>query len=156
MAGELQDKVAVVTAAASGMGRETSLRFAQEGARVVAIDIDADAGATLLDDIKADGGTAEFLTVDLTDLKQIEATVAHIESTHGRIDVLFNHVGAPGPRGFDFDADVWDFQVNLNLARARLPDQARPAAHGRGRLAHLHVVGLGPHRRRATARSTPP
>jgi NAD(P)-dependent dehydrogenase (short-subunit alcohol dehydrogenase family) len=115
MAGELQDKVAVVTAAASGMGRETSLRFAQEGARVVAIDIDAEAGATLLDDIKAAGGTAEFLTVDLTDLAQIEETVAHIASTHGRIDVLFNHVGAPGPRGFDFDADVWDFQVNLNL-----------------------------------------
>jgi NAD(P)-dependent dehydrogenase (short-subunit alcohol dehydrogenase family) len=99
MAGELQDKVAVVTAAASGMGRETSLRFAQEGARVVAIDIDAEAGATLLDDIKAAGGTAEFLTVDLTDLAQIEETVKHIGSTHGRIDVLFNHVGAPGPRG---------------------------------------------------------
>src|ERR1700750_496273 len=115
MAGELEDKVAVVTAAASGMGRETSLRFAQEGAHVVAIDIDAEAGATLLDDIKAAGGSAEFLTVDLTDLGQIEETVKHIEATHGRIDVLFNHVGAPGPRGFDFDADIWDFQVNLHL-----------------------------------------
>lgn len=115
MAGELQDKVAVVTAAASGMGRETSLRFAAEGARVVAIDIDAEAGATLLDDIKAQGHSAEFLTVDLTDLGQIEAAVQRIGSEHGRIDVLFNHVGAAGPRGFDFDADVWDFQVNINL-----------------------------------------
>jgi NAD(P)-dependent dehydrogenase (short-subunit alcohol dehydrogenase family) len=115
MAGELQDRIAVVTAAASGMGRETSLRFAEQGAHVVAIDINADAGATLLDDIKAAGGNAEFLTVDLTDLGQIEEAVKTIENTHGRIDVLFNHAGAPGPRGFDFDADVWDFQVNLNL-----------------------------------------
>ncbi len=115
MAGDLQDRVAVVTAAASGMGRETSLRFAEHGAHVVAIDIDADAGATLLDDIKAAGGTAEFLTVDLTDLGQIEEAVRGIESGHGRIDVLFNHAGAPGPRGFDFDAEDWDFQVNLNL-----------------------------------------
>ena len=115
MAGDLQDRVAVVTAAASGMGRETTLRFAEQGARVVAIDIDADAGAALLDDVKAAGGEAEFLTVDLTDLSQIEEAVRTIEAKHGRIDVLFNHAGAPGPRGFDFDADVWDFQVALNL-----------------------------------------
>jgi len=127
MAGDLQDKVAVVTAAASGMGRETSLRFAQEGARVVAIDIDSDAGATLLDDIGEAGGSAEFLTVDLTDLGQIEDAVKQVESSHGRIDVLFNHAGAAGPRGFDFDADVWDFQVNINLrAPVFLTKQALP------------------------------
>src|SRR4051794_30203993 len=97
------------------MGRETSLRFAEEVAHVVAIDIVPDAGATLLDHVKAAGGSAEFLTVDLTDLAQIEDAVRRIESAHGRIDVLFNHVGAPGPRGFEFDAADWDFQVNINL-----------------------------------------
>ena len=115
MAGDLQGRIAVVTAAASGMGRDTCLRFAEEGAHVVALDIDADAGATLLDDLKAAGGAGEFRTVDLTDLEATERTVQEIGAEHGRIDVLFNHAGAPGPRGFEFDADAWDFQVNLNL-----------------------------------------
>lgn len=113
--GELQGRIAVVTAAASGMGRESSLRFAQEGAHVVATDINAEAGATLLDEIKAAGGAGEFLTVDMTDLGQVEDAVKTIESNHGRIDVLFNNVGAAGPRGFDFDVETWDFQININL-----------------------------------------
>ncbi|MBI5104873.1 MAG: SDR family oxidoreductase [Solirubrobacterales bacterium] len=115
MAGELQDKIAVITAAASGMGRETSLRFAEEGAHVVSVDIDVEAGAALLDDVKAAGGSAEFLAADLTDLGQIEDVAKAIEAAHGHVDVLFNHAGAAGPRGFDFDADQWEFQVNLNL-----------------------------------------
>lgn len=115
MAGELEGRVAVVTAAASGMGRDTCLRFAEAGAHVVAVDIDADAGAALLDDVEGKQGSAEFLTVDLTDLAAVGDAVERIGASHGRIDVLFNHAGAPGPRGFEFDADVWDFQVNLNL-----------------------------------------
>jgi NAD(P)-dependent dehydrogenase (short-subunit alcohol dehydrogenase family) len=115
MAGELQGRIAVVTAAASGMGRDTALRFADEGAHVVAIDIDAGGGAALLDEIRAAGGKAEFLTADLSDLGRIEEVVGSIAAEHKRIDVLFNHVGVAVPHGFDFDAEAWDFQVALNL-----------------------------------------
>jgi NAD(P)-dependent dehydrogenase (short-subunit alcohol dehydrogenase family) len=118
MPGDLQDRVAVITAAGSGMGREASLLFAAEGAHVVAIDLNADAVTGVADQIRAAGGSAEALVVDMTDLGQIEQAVRAIEAGPGRIDVLYNHAGAAGPRGFDFDADVWDFQVNLNLRSA--------------------------------------
>jgi NAD(P)-dependent dehydrogenase (short-subunit alcohol dehydrogenase family) len=112
---ELAGRVAVVTAAGSGMGRESSLLFAQHGAHVIAIDVNGEAASTLVDDIGVAGGQAEALTVDLTDLEQIDEAVRSIEASHGRIDVLFNHAGAAGPRGFEFDVEQWDFQVNLNL-----------------------------------------
>jgi NAD(P)-dependent dehydrogenase (short-subunit alcohol dehydrogenase family) len=115
MAGDLADRVAVITAAGSGMGREAALLFAAEGAHVVAIDINDGAIGAVVDQIEAAGGSAQALTVDMTNLAQIDEAVALVEGDHGRIDVLYNHAGAPGPRGFDFDADIWDFQVNLNL-----------------------------------------
>jgi NAD(P)-dependent dehydrogenase (short-subunit alcohol dehydrogenase family) len=112
---ELEGRVAVVTAAGSGMGREASLLFARHGAHVVAIDVNGETASAVVDDIGAAGGQAEALTVDLTDLGQIEEAVRSIDASQGRIDVLFNHAGAAGPRGFDFDAEQWDFQVSLNL-----------------------------------------
>lgn len=115
MAGDLEGKVAVITAAASGMGRDASVLFASEGAHVVVIDLDGAAAAATVDEIAAARGSAQAMTVDMTDLAQIDEAVAAIGSEHGRIDVLYNHAGAAGPRGFEFDADIWDFQVNLNL-----------------------------------------
>jgi NAD(P)-dependent dehydrogenase (short-subunit alcohol dehydrogenase family) len=115
MAGELEGRVAVITAAASGMGREASLLFAREGAHVVAIDIDAEAGAKLVSDIEQAGGVAESHTVDMTDVGQIVQVVQTIGSAHGHINVLYNHVGAPGPRGFEFDEQAWHRSVDLNL-----------------------------------------
>jgi NAD(P)-dependent dehydrogenase (short-subunit alcohol dehydrogenase family) len=113
--GDLAGKVAVITAAASGMGRQAALLFARHGAHVVAIDIDAGSVSTLADDIGAAGGRAEALTVDMTDLAAIDDSIRHIDSTYGRVDVLYNHAGAAGPRGFEFDNDIWNFQVDLNL-----------------------------------------
>jgi NAD(P)-dependent dehydrogenase (short-subunit alcohol dehydrogenase family) len=115
MAGDLADRVAVITAAGSGMGREASVLFGAEGAHLVAIDIDRDAAEKVASDITAAGGSAQAMVVDMTDLDQIEGAVRKVGDEHGRIDVLYNHAGAAGPRGFDFDAAIWDFQVNLNL-----------------------------------------
>jgi NAD(P)-dependent dehydrogenase (short-subunit alcohol dehydrogenase family) len=113
--GDLAGKVALITAAGSGMGRQAAMVFAQHGAHVVALDIDASSVSTLANDIGAASGRAEALTVDMTDLAAIEAAIGHIDSTYGRVDVLYNHAGAAGPRGFDFDNDIWNFQVDLNL-----------------------------------------
>lgn len=115
MPGDLADRVAVITAAGSGMGREAAVLFGEEGAHVVAIDINTDALTEVVSRIEGAGGSAQALTVDMTDLDQIDEAVGTVGAEHGRIDVLYNHAGAPGPRGFDFDADIWDFQVNLNL-----------------------------------------
>jgi NAD(P)-dependent dehydrogenase (short-subunit alcohol dehydrogenase family) len=134
--GELAGRVAVITAAGSGMGREAALQFAAEGAHVIGIDINADAGAAMVGDIESAGGRAESLTVDMTDLEQINEAVRAIDSRHGRIDVLYNHAGAAGPRGFEFDADVWAFQDNINLrapiflTKAALPLMQRSGEGG--------------------------
>jgi NAD(P)-dependent dehydrogenase (short-subunit alcohol dehydrogenase family) len=118
MPGELSDRVAVITAAGSGMGRESAILFAAEGAHVVVVDIRADAGTDVVNEITAAGASAESHAVDMTDVEQIERLVDGVGEDHGRVDVLWNHAGAAGPRGFDFDADVWDFQVNINLRSA--------------------------------------
>jgi NAD(P)-dependent dehydrogenase (short-subunit alcohol dehydrogenase family) len=118
MQGDLEGRVAVITAAGSGMGREASILFAAEGAHVVAADINGDAAEAVVAEITAAGGSAEARTADVTDLAQVEDLAATTAKDHKYIDVLWNHAGVAGPRGFDFDADVWDFQVNLNLRSA--------------------------------------
>jgi len=113
--GVMTGRVAVITAAASGMGRQSALLFASEGAHVVAVDINGDGCAAVAEEIAQAGGSAEALTVDMTDLGQIEAAIRTVDAGHGRIDVLFNHAGAAGPRGFDFDAEAWQRSVDINL-----------------------------------------
>ena len=115
MSGDLEGRVAVITAAGSGMGREASLLFAREGAHVVLIDINEEAARGVVSEIEKGGGSAEAMRVDMMNLADIAKVVATIGTNHGRMDVLWNHVGAPGPRGFDFDAETWQRSVNLNL-----------------------------------------
>ena len=113
--GDLEGRVAVITAAASGIGRASALLFAREGARVVVIDINPDAASTVVSEIEHAGGAAEALRVDMTKVGEIRDVVARIEGDYGRLDVLFNHVGGPTPRGFDFDEQSWREAVDLNL-----------------------------------------
>jgi len=115
---DLEGRVAVITAAGSGMGRESAILFAAEGAHVVAADINGDAVGGVVSEITAAGGSAQAITVDMTDLAQIDALATQVGDEHGHIDVLWNHAGAAGPRGFEFDSDSWDFQVNINLRSA--------------------------------------
>ena len=115
MSGDLEGRVAVITAAGSGMGKETSILFAKEGAHVVLIDINEEAAKGVVAQIEGAGGRAEAMRVDMLDLTQVAQAVAQIGAKHRRIDVLWNHVGAPGPRGFEFDAASWQRSVDLNL-----------------------------------------
>ena len=111
----LENRVAVITAAASGMGRASSLLFAAEGATVVAVDRDEAAGASLVAEITAAGGRAQFLACDLLDLPSVERLAAEITRTYEQVDVLFNHAGMPGPRGFEFTPEEWHRVVDLNV-----------------------------------------
>ncbi len=93
MAGRLDGKVAVITGAASGIGRATVDLFIAEGARVIAADIQDDKGARIEEDHK---GMAHYVRCDVLQEKDIEAAVLAAKRHFGRLDVLFNNAGTGG------------------------------------------------------------
>jgi len=118
----LDGKVAIVTGAGSGIGRETSLRMAAEGARVVVADLDPDSAAAVAAEIVEGGGEAAPCTVDVSDEAGVRAMVAVAGSTFGRLDVLFNNAAAVGQDVvgrdgdlLDLDVEVWDPTMAVNV-----------------------------------------
>lgn len=116
----LQNKVAFVTGVGSGIGRASAILFAEEGATVAGIDINADSGQQTIDDINAAGGNAHFWQVDLTQHDAVKSTFDLILSTLGKIDIAFNVVGASGRRHGDGPVHEctetgWDWTLDVNL-----------------------------------------
>lgn len=89
----LQDKVAVITGAASGIGREIAVTFAREGANVVIADLDRDAAETTARDIDQSAKRALAVAMDVTDEAQVEAGMYRAIEAFGRIDVLISNAG---------------------------------------------------------------
>lgn len=145
----IQGKVAIVTGAASGMGRATAHLFADEGARVAAVDRDADGIARVAREITDAGGEALGITADVADAGRIEALVAEVVARFGGVDILVNNAGMSLPQridGPDWEAG-WakTFTVNLTshgrLVRACLPHLR---ARGGGRIVNIaSTEGLG-------------
>lgn len=113
----LQGKVALITGAGSGIGREASLLFAREGAAVVGVDLDAAAAEHTAASIADAGGRATPFTADVSEPSGCETMVAHAEENFGRLDILFNNAGIM--HGDDDDAvrtgvDVWDLTMDVN------------------------------------------
>ena len=118
----LKDRLAVVTAAASGMGREGVLRFAREGARVAAIDINADALSALADEVRAaGGGPLVTIPADLSDPGQARASIHSAADALGGIDILWAHAGIPGPASVEgMDLSEYERAMALNVTSAVL------------------------------------
>ena len=89
----LEGRVALVTGAASGIGREAAHRLAAEGATVVVSDVQDDAGEAAAAAISGDGCSAVFLHQDVTDEAGWDAAVAQVLEEHGRLDILVNNAG---------------------------------------------------------------
>ena len=89
----LQDKVAIVTGAASGIGREAALRLASEGAKVLCVDIDDKGALATVDEIKGAGGTADVQGADVSSAEDVERAVDLAVSRFGGLDVMVNIAG---------------------------------------------------------------
>ncbi|WP_211062137.1 SDR family NAD(P)-dependent oxidoreductase [Heyndrickxia faecalis] len=89
----MSGKVAVITGAGSGIGRETSLTFARKGDSVVVADIDEEKGLETVELIKQEGGDAVFAKTDVSKFEEVESLVNQAVEIYGTIDVMFNNAG---------------------------------------------------------------
>lgn len=110
----LKDKVALITAGASGMGRAGAEAFAREGAHVVVVDVNEAAAKETVDGIQAAGGSAVAEVVDVRDLGALKALADRVTAEHGRLHVLYNNVGIPGAAGLDLTEEEWDLGIEVN------------------------------------------
>ena len=114
----LANKVALITGAGSGIGRETALLFSREGARIVAVDVKDSAGEAVVEELRSVGGEAVYVHADVSKAADAEAMIRAAEERFGRLDVLFNNAGISHPKDDDAVAteeEVWDLTMNINL-----------------------------------------
>lgn len=116
----LDGKNAIITGAGSGVGRASSLRFAEEGASVVCADIDGDAAKETVRLIEDAGGAAVAIRTDVAQDADVAAAVAACVEQYGRLDVIFNNVGIPTPRlGMSFEEHTVDDFERLTAVNFR-------------------------------------
>src|SRR6266849_10915917 len=120
MGSRLREKVAIVTGAGSvgpgwGNGRATAVRFAEEGAKIFAVDRDAEPLRETVERVKKAGGSIATHLCDVTRAEDVVGMVEACLKAHGRIDVLVNNVGGSAAGGpVEMSEEVWDAQVAFN------------------------------------------
>ena len=132
---QLTGKVAVVTGGGSGIGAAIATLFARQQARVVVLDVDADAARRTADAITAGGHLADAKGCDVSNSARVTEVVAAIAAAHPRIDILVNNAGIAhvGTIEQTTEADWTGYQVNVkacSCARARRADHARTQGGG--------------------------
>lgn len=114
----LEGKVALITGAGSGIGRESALLFAAEGAQVVVVDIDDPSGNETVEMIRSQDGEATYVHADVSQSGDCANMVRVAEKTYGKLNVLFNNAGIMHSADSDAvatDEDVWDLTLAVNL-----------------------------------------
>jgi 3(or 17)beta-hydroxysteroid dehydrogenase len=111
----LENKAALITGAASGMGASMARIFAREGAKVVVADMLEEEGRAVVDDITRANGAAVFCRLDVADVAQWKAVIEAALAAYGRLDILVNDAGLSGSAVEDmFDTAAWDRLMAVN------------------------------------------
>ena len=130
MTGRLAGKIAIITGAGCigpgwGNGRAACVRFAEEGAKVFAVDIAAEPMVETLERVHAVGGEIERHLCDVTDRAQVEAMAKACVDRFGRVDILVNNVGGSAKGGpVEMEEKTWDAQIDFNLKSVYLTCKA--------------------------------
>src|SRR3990167_4036900 len=114
----LQGKVALITGAASGIGKETALLFAVEGASVVVADINGAAGEHTVEMIRASGGQASYVNIHVAREKDCQHMIEVAEQTYGQLHIVFNNAGIMHPQDGNLQVledKIWDMTMSVNV-----------------------------------------
>jgi 3-oxoacyl-[acyl-carrier protein] reductase len=111
----LKDKIAIITGAGSGIGRQTALLFANEGAKVIVADIDTKSGQETVSMIEKTG-EGYYVKVDVTKREELKQTIEQILKKYNRIDILINNAGiAKDALILKMTEQQWDYVIDINL-----------------------------------------
>ena len=140
----LSDKVGVVTAAGSGMGRAGALRFAREGASVGVADVNAEAVERVVTEIVNAGGRATGIVADLRQDEDARRIIDETADAFGGLDFVWNHVGHPGPAAVEgVDWAAYELAMDLNVRSVIVTSEAAiPRLRARGGGALLFTASV--------------
>ena len=122
---QLKDKVAIITGSASGIGKEIAIEYANQGAKVVIADLSLDAAKATAKEITAGGGVAMAVAMNVTDEAQVDAGVAQVMESYGRVDILISNAGIQIISPIvEFKFDDWRKLLAIHLDGAFLTTRA--------------------------------
>jgi NAD(P)-dependent dehydrogenase (short-subunit alcohol dehydrogenase family) len=113
---KLTNKIALVTGGRRGMGRAHALALAEQGAKVIVTDIDANECSMVVEEIIAKGGEAVCMKLDVSNKKKVDEVFDEIIKQFGRLDILVNNAGVYMPKpALELTEEEWDNTININL-----------------------------------------